>query len=496
MFKILIIELFEGGTYGPRCLSSFLKTKGFEVYSIFSKNLIQFSEINEAQTQATLNLIRELNPDLIGLSLVSILSHQYYEEFVARIKKIKKIPIVAGGAYPSSFPEALLQQENIDFVCLGEGEESFSELCGALSAGRKTEGIPGIVSKEYPTTIKCDPPQELDLLPFQDVSSKGMYYVHPDGKTEEKDVFFLREEYPTKVSRGCIFRCSYCENNTLRNLCSTPSKYYRVRSVQNVISELRRYIEEINPNAKKIWFADDSFPSLPAWVEEFSASYKEHIDLPFRTWFNPNVITESNIVLLKKAGLYRAEVGIQSAVDHTRKEIYLRSETIEKFLEIDRMLTSHGIFRQYDFLVGHPWEDAEERKKIFFLLKKCKLPIPYINFHSLLLFPGTALEARAVNEGFIDRQENFQELVCKTSQMRQKVQWRLGPPDENDVFKTYWTMLALMLQRKNPFFWICATILACPLVARQRSVAKWIPKIELFAKRLRRNILCRFIKKV
>lgn len=84
-------------------------------------------------------LVAELDPGLIGLSVMSSL---YLESVISVNKSLRArfgIPIVWGGVYASMFPERCL--EHADFVLRGESEEAIVELADAVLGDRSYEHI-------------------------------------------------------------------------------------------------------------------------------------------------------------------------------------------------------------------------------------------------------------------------------------------------------------------------------------------------------------------
>ena len=73
---------------------------------------------------------------------------------------------------------------------------------------------------------------DLDELPFPD---KALFY---------EKVPYFSSVYTIMASRGCPFSCSYCINNSLRKIYDNPRKYWRKRSIENVIEELRIALEK------------------------------------------------------------------------------------------------------------------------------------------------------------------------------------------------------------------------------------------------------------
>ena len=75
--------------------------------------------------------VERFKPDLLALST----TEDMYElglKFLDEIKdyKIKnKVPVIAGGVFPTFAPEIVSKADLIDIVCVGEGENSLIELC-------------------------------------------------------------------------------------------------------------------------------------------------------------------------------------------------------------------------------------------------------------------------------------------------------------------------------------------------------------------------------
>jgi radical SAM superfamily enzyme YgiQ (UPF0313 family) len=85
-----------------------LKIKERDVYDDFAK------------------VVREYNPDLIGVSVVD----DTVEMGLNLIKQAdcKNIPVVFGGVYATFNPERLIKQKEVDILCISEGEEALLEL--------------------------------------------------------------------------------------------------------------------------------------------------------------------------------------------------------------------------------------------------------------------------------------------------------------------------------------------------------------------------------
>ena len=80
------------------------------------------------------DLILKYNPALIGLRGLTVTSNQIH--IAAKLARHNtKAIIIAGGPYPSSSPEKVVSDSDIDAVVIGEGEQTFEEVLKSLIEG-------------------------------------------------------------------------------------------------------------------------------------------------------------------------------------------------------------------------------------------------------------------------------------------------------------------------------------------------------------------------
>ena len=73
--------------------------------------------------------IQMFHPDLVGISCPFTLMDKEMRTLASLVKTIyPDVPVVVGGAHPSSMPEDVIQDPNIDFLVIGEGEMAFLDL--------------------------------------------------------------------------------------------------------------------------------------------------------------------------------------------------------------------------------------------------------------------------------------------------------------------------------------------------------------------------------
>ncbi|MGH9200213.1 MAG: B12-binding domain-containing radical SAM protein, partial [Vicinamibacterales bacterium] len=101
--------------------------------------------------QTVERLVRELDPELVGLSVMTFQRHTALE-IVRLIREMKPdVQVVAGGYDPSLAPEAYEAPDSgVDFLVRGEGDLTFRDLLRAVERGGVESESPGLSVR--PTT--------------------------------------------------------------------------------------------------------------------------------------------------------------------------------------------------------------------------------------------------------------------------------------------------------------------------------------------------------
>ena len=141
----------------------YLSGKGFNRYLSSLKDLSFFiwDEVRKS--------IEEFNPSVIGLTVKS--QNFTSGTIVAKIaKKINpEIKIIVGGAHSTMNGTTAFECKNIDFACIGEGENTISDLINALENNTDLNLVDGIKFRENNKIITTKPRayiDDLDTLDF------------------------------------------------------------------------------------------------------------------------------------------------------------------------------------------------------------------------------------------------------------------------------------------------------------------------------------------
>ncbi|HQD31643.1 MAG: radical SAM protein [Acetivibrionales bacterium] len=391
---VLLIAFYNKKSLGVRYLERSLIKAGHRVHILFLKNFN--SKAPEPVTEKELALLRtlvaELDPGLIGLSVMSSL---YLESVISVNKSLRArfgIPIVWGGVYASMFPERCL--EHADFVLRGESEEAIVELADAVLGDRSYEHIKNLAYK-IPSgstgsnmVINDLRPlcENLDALGYPIFSNENKCYIDR-GRIIPGDPMLDSASYELSASRGCPFVCSYCSSVNLKRMYAGKGRFVRFRSPASIISELREALGHMK-GLKVIHFWDEIFPDDRAWTDEFAMQYKSCIGLPFVIWVHPLRISEYTISKLADAGLYKTVMGIQSGSSRIRSDIFHRRETRDDILRASEILSGRVRQISYDFMLRHPFESEEDLKQTFEMCTELHRPFE-LQLHGLSFLPGT-----------------------------------------------------------------------------------------------------------
>lgn len=254
---------------------------------------------------------------------------------------------IFGGPHPTFFPD-FINEEGVDIICRGEGEEAFVELADRVQKGDSYNDIKNLWVKQNSTVIKndCRPLKDnLDEIPLPDRQPfdeipGAMHYI----------------EYVINT-RGCPFNCSYCFNHQIKDVYGLKQIKVRRRSVDNVISELIG-IKKRNNTVQYIQFMEDIFPFEKDWVNEFKIKYLKEINLPFLIHCRANLVKEENIKLLKEAGCQVVNMAVESGTDHVRNDIFKRGMSREALLGAAQIIKKYDLFLQTTNIIGNPVEDS------------------------------------------------------------------------------------------------------------------------------------------
>ena len=320
-------------------LSAVLKRAGHPVELIHLVRPAARDELIEA--------VRATFPDLVAFSATT-LQFSKVKELAGWIKEDLGLPIACGGVHPTTAPEEAIAVEDLDYICVGEGEEAIVELCDALEAGRTADGIASIWSRRNGEVVRNPVRplvEDLDAIPFPD---RDIFDEANFAANQKKRLTMM-------ASRGCPFDCSYCCNHLQKSIYPNPAKYVRFRSPANVIAEIEA-ARESDPGLEQVRFEDDILTMDRRWFREFAALYQERVDLPFICNARVDLLNEEMVDLLAQAGCSAIAMGVESGNKWLRKNVLRRQMGDEKILAAFALCKEAGIPTVSLNMTGFPHE--------------------------------------------------------------------------------------------------------------------------------------------
>jgi len=164
-------------------------------------------------TEEIKQLINKTQPQIVGITCGSA-TYQRCIETAKAIKQVKPdCKIVVGGWHASYMPDSLLDNPEIDYVIMGEGERAVTELVNVITSGdeKKAALIAGVACKRNGANIKNQTyfyrktwtkfPIQQDTYCRWNSNDRTIEYLD----ASPADVM--------SISRGCVFNCGFCETS-------------------------------------------------------------------------------------------------------------------------------------------------------------------------------------------------------------------------------------------------------------------------------------------
>ncbi len=350
----------------------------------------------EYNTRRISRIVRDEAPDIAAFPC-DFISFKWAREAARRIKeKTPEVLTVFGGIHPTHCPE-IIDDPSIDVICRGEGEYPMLELADALDGGRSIRGIrnlwmkvDGVVEKnEIRPLIR-----NLDELPFVD---REIY--------EKYRAISRKTEKPFRLNRGCVYDCSYCHNHFTREVFKGKGRYFRTRSVDSAIAEIKEVTRSYR--TKRIAFLDEIFWVNRKWLLAFLDRYSAQVGLPFLCFLIASRVDEDIIVRLKDAGLEETYLGPETGNERIRMEKLKKDVSNEHFLTAASLLHKHGIKFGTSNLLGFPNETLDDVLDTLEL--NWKMNPTYADGNVFQPFPKLALTEYALREGVL-RQSDMERI--------------------------------------------------------------------------------------
>ena len=366
---------------GPVSVASVVKEiEKWDVEVIDENNLGRYGPTSD-DGGADHDFLQHVRPaDVVGLygGLTSTIPRLYD---LARFYKNKGIITIAGGQHfvEENIAEGLYN--GIDYIVIGEGEETVKELLTAVVNKHNVSKIRGIAYlKDGKVTINParEPITDFDQYPLPDFSLVRYAKI---------------KLYPVGRVRGCGMNCEFC----------TVKGKPRYASPERLLESIRLIVE--TRDGRHFFVVDDLFGQrrdetikLCGMLESYQKSINRRLDFTVQIRLDKAKDTEL-LLAMRRAGINTIAIGFESPIGEELKAMNKRIRP-QDMISLARVYHKFGFLVHGMFIFGYPLREgadfrmpaAERVKRFKSFIRKAKidtiqvlLPVP---------LPGTEMTRR------------------------------------------------------------------------------------------------------
>jgi radical SAM superfamily enzyme YgiQ (UPF0313 family) len=338
-------------------------------------------------------MIEHFNPDLIGITLVSLEYKKSYE-IISRIKNLfPDKQIIVGGPHVTVLQEKVMEEcQDIDFGVVYEGENTLVDLC---MNKYPIDEIPGLIRRKKDHTTIYNGHREykrnLDDIPF------------PTYQKFELNKYI--NEMPLNSSRGCPFKCIFCPNKMI-------TKKYRWRSAEYVVDEIEYWYKK---GIRVFNFDDDNFTFLYDRIflicEEIERRGIKDAEFRCSNGLRADKIDRKMLERMKKVGFTYIAFGIDGGNEKMLR-MNKKGETIDRIENAIRNACELGFDVKIFCIIGMPYETLGDIEDSYSLVQK--YPVKRVILNNPIPYPGTELyEIVNKNNWFLKKPEQYLNYITE-----------------------------------------------------------------------------------
>jgi anaerobic magnesium-protoporphyrin IX monomethyl ester cyclase len=398
--------------FGLAYLAAMCKAPDVEIKGIDAagKNLNKTFKIPEYKLRGNGLDINEIiglidpKTEILGISSMFSLEWLYVRDCIKLIKeKFPNVKIFVGGEHASALPEYCLRDcKAIDYICLGEGEETWSEILETNRTNKIFDAVAGLAYLKNNKFIKTEPRKRIrhinnipwpdwDIFPIEPYLDNSVSFGAGSGR-----------DMPILASRGCPYECTFCSNPQMFG------RNYFLRDIDDLIKQIKFYIEKYKITG--LQFYDLTAVVKKKWVLDFVHALKaNNIELEWSlpTGTRSEALDLEVIQALASVNLkyivYAPESGSATTLARIKKKIKLpRLEQSMKFA------MSEGIGVKANLIIGFPGETRlQVYSTLYRQIKWSLLGVEDVPIYYYMAYPGTELFDDLVKEKKVILDDNF-----------------------------------------------------------------------------------------
>jgi len=355
------------------------------------------------------DLVKRVDPAVEAIGVTSMWSYSWpiVRELILKLReRFPNTPIVCGGEHFTAVPELSMREAPIDYIVVGEGEETAVALFRALELGLDTSVIPGITYRsadgEVVSTERRNRIKDIDEIPWPawDLFDVVAY----DDNRLVTGIHYGRT-VPILATRGCPYQCTYCSSP---NMWTT--RWY-ARAPEDVINEIQAWHEQFG--ATNFPFQDLTAILKRDWVVKFAnevlrRGLKITWQLPAGT--RAEIIDDEVARLLKASGCRSLNFAPESGSERTRKHMK-KMLTDEKLFRAVRASVKNGLNVGCFLVLGYPTDEARDMRDTVRMIRRlARAGVDDVSAGFFFPLPNTEIVDQLREQGKVQVDDDFLKL--------------------------------------------------------------------------------------
>ncbi len=351
----------------------------------------------------------KIKPDLVGLSAMA----WQYETCVKIAHLLKElqpgVKIVVGGYHATLMYEEIAaspEEQWIDFIVRGEGEEACRRLVNALDGRDTLADIPSLSYKEEGRFVHNPRGENLDLstlkLPIRDKRRLTWGYHLMNSSIEILE-----------TSRGCTRSCNFC---SMKNMYGRTFRTYPISRVLADIDDI--YYKR---KVKWIFITDDNMVLNPSRVKELCDAIIARKYKNLNLFVQADCITmamhEDMVAKMAEAGFRSVFLGIENG---SRKNLSAagKGDIVAASKKAIANCHKHGMMVIGGLIFGFPEDDVQSIQENYEFFKDIGADAAYCQM--ITPYPKTGMREQLLAEDLITNKTDYKKYNGLWANVRTK----------------------------------------------------------------------------